>query len=289
MIRATGSRRFPVALCSQQLPGSLPMKASRHGKPAGPLRVAKRPPAAGPWLTAAMAGILTLSAGSIHAEPSQRQADVALVKSLLRENLPQRSFDFAIIAEACSGKRVLPLDDSPAHRRALAAIETALSGTIRELNTADSPVRKLRRINEASRFFEDGLRARLSAMHGFSCDSAPTRAGDRQRSGYPDLRLVDKITGTVFYLDPKLVEQGSINSTLRSFYFEPKSETLKITDDAVHLLIGIEHDGKTGEWNFGRWRLVDLSRLKVRLKAEFQASNADLYEKSVLPLPAHPP
>jgi hypothetical protein len=42
-------------------------------------------------------------------------------------------------------------------------------------------------------------------------------------------------------------------------------------------LIGIEHDGRTGQWKYLRWHLVDLSRFKVRLKAEFQASNQDLY------------
>ncbi len=222
-------------------------------------------------------------------EPARQDADAALVKSLLRENLNTRSFDFATVAEACSGKRVLPLDDSPTHRRILAAIENALAETLRELNAPDSPVKKLRRINEASRFFEQGLQTRLHAIPGLDCETPPTRAGGRQRSGYPDLRLTDRETGAVFYLDPKLVEQNSVHSTLRTFYFEPKDGTLKITDDAVHLLIGIEHDGKDGEWTFGRWHLVDLSKLKVRLKAEFQASNADLYRKSGLPQPAESP
>jgi hypothetical protein len=65
-------------------------------------------------------------------------------------------------------------------------------------------------------------------------------------------------------------------------------QTLKITDDAVHLLAGIEHDGKDGQWTFTAWRLVDLSKLRVRLKAEFQASNADLYQKSTLGSIAQP-
>ena len=53
----------------------------------------------------------------------------------------------------------------------------------------------------------------------------------------------------------------------------------------MHLLVGIEHDGKTSAWTFTGWRLVDLSTLQVRLKAEFQASNADLYRKTRLSLP----
>ena len=64
-----------------------------------------------------------------------------------------------------------------------------------------------------------------------------------------------------------------------SFYFEPKDETLKITDDAVHLLAGIGHDGKDGAWTFTGFKMVDLSELQVRLKAEFQASNSELYRR----------
>jgi hypothetical protein len=213
------------------------------------------------------------------------QNDAALVESLLEEKLSERTFDFATVAEACSGKRVLPLTDEPAHLRVTNAIRKALEETLTEINKEDSPVRKLRRINEASRFFEDGLLSRLNAAQGLRCEVPPTRSGIHQRSGYPDLRITDVATGAVFYLDPKLVEQGSAASTLRTFYFEPKEETLKITDDAVHLLAGIEHDGHEGEWTFTGWRLVDLSTLKVRLKAEFQASNADLYGKSALSLP----
>lgn len=221
----------------------------------------------------------------IHTEQIHEHGDAALVKSLLGERLSERSFDFSTVAEASSGKRVMPLTNEPAHARVTAAINRALIETLMALNKEDSPVRQLRRINEASRFLEDGLLARLNATPGLRCEVPPTRAGVHQRFGYPDLRITDVPTGKVFYLDPKLVEQGSSDSTLRTFYFEPKDETLKITDDAVHLLAGIEHDGRDGQWTFTGWRLVDLSTLKVRLKAEFQASNADLYRKSALSLP----
>jgi hypothetical protein len=207
------------------------------------------------------------------------------VHALLGENLSERSFDFATVAQACSGKRVLPLTDDPAHQRVVTAINEALIETIRDLNRTDSPVRQLRRINEASRFFEDGLLKRLDAVPGLRCETPPTRSGENQRSGYPDLRITDEGSGEVVYLDPKLVEQGSENSTLRTFYFEPKNETLKITDDAVHLLLGIEHDGKAQEWTFSGWRMVDLSTLRVKLKAEFQTSNAVMYEGSHLVRP----
>jgi hypothetical protein len=236
------------------------------------------------WLVAGH----VMKSRNTHGPPPQT-GDAELVRSLLAENLTGRTFDFATVAEACSGRRVIPLCEDPAHRRVVAAIERALADTIRELNKEDSPVRKLRRINEASRFFEDGLQARLDAVPGLSCGTPPTRAGVPQRSGYPDLRIIDEASGTVFYLDPKLVEHGSESGTLRTFYFEPKNETLKITDDAVHLLAGIEHDGRSGAWTFSGWRLVDLSSLQVRLKAEFQASNAALYRNHKLSIPPDDP
>lgn len=203
--------------------------------------------------------------------------DAELVKQLLGEKLGERTFSFATVAGACSGKKVVPLDERESHRRVAAAIEAALAQAIETLNAADSPVRSLRRINEASRHFEDALLERLNAEPDLSCGVPPNRRGDAQRSGYPDLRIVHEPSGEVFYLDPKLVEDGSWDSTLRTFYFEPKGETLKITDDAVHLLAGIGHDGKAGAWQFTGYKLVDLSKLRVRLKAEFQASNADVY------------
>lgn len=250
----------------------------------------KRPPLF--WLKFSLllfaaALILTVSLWPRKTPAATRQtSDTALVKSLLDERLSERVFDFPTIVEACSGKKILPLDDSHAHVRTISAIESALEKTLTELNAPDSPVRQLRRINEASRFFEEGLMKHLNAAPGLSCGIPVNASGNHQRSGYPDLRLVDEDTGSVFYLDPKLVEQGSAASTFRSFYFEPKTETLKITDDAVHLLVGIHHDGHVGRWAFTGWRLVDLSKLRVRLKAEFQASNADLYRESDLSHPS---
>jgi hypothetical protein len=214
------------------------------------------------------------------ASPSElqgRQGDAALVHRLLEEDLEHRLFPFAAVVEASSGKQVIPLDESEVHRMVKGAIESALEKSLKTLSADDSPVRQLRRINEASRFFEDALHASINATPGLRCEVPPNRRGEAQRSGYPDLKITHLASGKVFYLDPKLVEQGSWNSTFRTFYYEPKAETLKINDDAVHLLCGIEHDGHDGEWKFIGWKLVDLSSLQVRLKAEFQASNADVY------------
>ncbi len=210
-------------------------------------------------------------------------ADTVLIRGLLKEDLSHREFDFSTVVAAVSGKKVLPAKGRESKARVTAAITGVMDKLLLEMNADGSPMRGLRRINEGSRFFEDGLLEGLEKTEGITCSIPPTREGAAQRSGYPDLRIADEATGDVFYLDPKLMERGSAESSLRTFYFEPKDNTLKITEDASHLLLGIEHDGKDGEWTFLGYQLVDLSGLKVRLKAEFQASNRDLYkEPSVL-------
>ena len=80
-----------------------------------------------------------------------------------------------------------------------------------------------------------------------------------------------------------MFERGSRASSLRTFYYEPQQETGKVLEDAHHVLIGFEHAGKVdGQWQFLGWELVDLSRLKLRLKAEFQGSNRDLYRPETI-------
>lgn len=220
------------------------------------------------------------SAVSKAAERQRHSADTTLIRGLLKEDLSHRDFDFPLVVEAVSGKKVLPASERGSRVRVTAAITAVMDELLVEMNAEGSPTRGLRRINEGSRFFEDGLLEGLEKLDGITCGIPPTRKDAAQRSGYPDLRITDEATGDVYYLDPKLMERGSVTSRLRTFYFEPKDNTLKITEDASHLLLGIEHDGKDGVWEFLGYQLVDLSSLKVRLKAEFQASNRDLYHES---------
>src|SRR2546428_3664516 len=104
------------------------------------------------------------------------------------------------------------------------------------------------------------------------------------RSGYPDLRIVDVASKRVFYLDAKLYAVGSRDSSFRTFYFEPKIATNKVREDAVHFIIGFEHEKPAADrhWKFTRWDLVDLSHFQVKLKAEFQGSNRDMYRPEAI-------
>lgn len=231
-------------------------------------------------LSAAVVSFATvLSAQSPEKDPIDQ-----LIPWLLREDGELREIPFSKVIFDATGKRVLAIDPkNAADRRVVKCISDVLNEVMKRMNAPDSPVQNLARINEASSHFEDLLRELLNRMPGFSCDF-PRTSNDRvQRSGYPDLRLVETATGRVFYLDPKLYAVGSRDSSFRTFYFEPKITTNKVRDDAVHLLVGFEHEPKTaGRWNFTRWDLVDLAHFKVRLKAEFQGSNRDIYRPDAI-------
>jgi len=216
-------------------------------------------------------------------EPEKQPID-QLIPWLLREDHELRTIPFSQVIFDTTGKRVLAIDpSSETDQRVIKQISAVLDEVMHRANAPESAIQKIPRINEASSHFENLLRELLNAVPGLRCE-IPTTADNRaQRSGYPDLKLIDQETRRVFYLDPKLYAAGSRGSSFRTFYFEPKLGTNKVRDDAVHLIVGFEHEGKSaGHWNFTRWDLVDLAQFKVRLKAEFQGSNHDLYRPEAI-------
>jgi hypothetical protein len=217
--------------------------------------------------------------------PSPKKPVDQLIPWLLDENQRLRSIPFSEVISDTTAKKVLPFDaSSAADQRVVKAISAACDETMRRMNAAGSAIQNVDRINEVSSHFEDTLHELLNATPGLRCDFPLTADGKVQRSGYPDLRIVDVESKRVFYLDPKLYAAGSRDSSFRSFYFEPKKATNKVRDDAVHLVVGFEHEPreKNAAWKFTRWDLVDLSRFHVKLKAEFQGSNRDMYRSEAI-------
>lgn len=219
----------------------------------------------------AVSGLISRS----KSEPESQTMDANDVTLHMLGSITGEKFPLQKVIAETSGSKVLKPMES--HQPLLEFINTTASRVSTELSQPDSPAREKRRINEVSSLFEEALRIKIDAHPDFTCDFPKTRDGDNQRSGYPDLRVEHLPSKSVAYLDPKLFEDRSIKSSFRTFYFEPSQENAKVTEDALHLLIGFPHDGKTGEWTFGTPHLVDLSDLTVKLKAEFSASNRDLY------------
>ena len=234
-----------------------------------------------PWFAA----IWLASAAFAQRSPAPNGPVDQLIPWLLDEGQQLRGIPFSELIFDTTGRKVLPFESNNAvDQRVAKAISTACDKTMDRLNAPDTAIQNVDRINEVSSHFEDTLRELLNTTPGLQCDFPRTVEGKVQRSGYPDLRIMDVQSKRVFYLDPKLYAAGSRDSSFRTFYFEPKKSTNKVRDDAVHFVVGFEHAPReTGSaspnavWKFTRWDLVDLSRFTVRLKAEFQGSNHDLY------------
>ena len=207
-----------------------------------------------------------------------------LIPWLLNEDRQLSGIPFGEVIFDTTGKRVLAFNrQDETDQRVAKQISAACDETLKRLNAPDSVIQNVGRINEVSSHFEDALRDLLNTTPGLSCDFPHTAQNRVLRSGYPDLRIVDLASKRVFYLDPKLYVKGSRDSTFRTFYFEPKIATNKVRDDAVHFIVGIEHEPrKDGRWNFTRWDLVDLAQFKLKLKAEFQGSNRDMYRPEAI-------
>jgi len=248
------------------------------------------------WASASFA-IANESAGgapALQSTPAKGAVD-QLIPWLLDEDRQLRGIPFAEVILDTTGKHVLAVDaKNETDQRVIKQISAACDETIKQMNTPDSVIQRILRINEVSSYFEDTLRELLSSTPGLSCDFPRTIDEKVQRSGYPDLRIIDLTSRRVFYLDPKLYAAGSRNSSFRTFYFEPKKATNKVGEDAVHFIVGFEHERREGgssspgsmakaqRWKFTRWNLVDLSHFKVKLKAEFQGSNDDMYRAEAI-------
>jgi len=201
-----------------------------------------------------------------------------LIAWLLQDGRDLKGVPFSEVLAATTGKNIIPVDPAT-DKPWLDALAAALDRTLLALNDSSQQIHKAARINEASRFIEDQLRVELNKQPGWKCTIPTVASGEEQRSGYPDMRLALP-DGRTVYLDPKLFSAETRSSTLRTFYYEPKSLTNKVHDDASHVLVGIQHNGKTGpDLRLLAWELVDISRIRVQLKAEFQASNKELYHE----------
>jgi hypothetical protein len=235
---------------------------------------------------AAPVAILCLAGETPALQTSSTDARIdQLITWLLNDDLQLRGIPFAEVIFDVTGKHVLPVNpNDQIDQRVIKQIGIACDETIKRFNTLDSTIQNVARINEVSSHFEDTLRQLLNAAPGLNCDLPRTAEGHVQRSGYPDLRIVDVASKRVYYLDPKLYVIGSRESGFRAFYFEPKVATNKVRDEAVHLVVGFEHQPreKNGTWKFTRWDLVDLAQFKVKLKAEFQGSNHDMYRPEAI-------
>jgi hypothetical protein len=184
-----------------------------------------------------------------------------------------RDVPLPLIIEALCGHRVLGWDgDGRAQFEAAAEV-------VRE--SIDREGVRSARINEAGNAVERHVLEALRRQ-GFVAGRPVAESGRVRTAGYPDLEA--KFGGVAYYIEVKVLTEGTEDSTQRSFYLSPSAD-FKVTHDAVHLLVAVELEPVAREtdpeglvrYRAVRVRWLDLSRLRCDLKHEFNASNRDLY------------
>ncbi len=194
--------------------------------------------------------LIATALGQENSRPTQTKAPVdQLIPWLLDEQAQLRGIPFSEVIVDVTGKKVLPFDPkNEVDQRVVKGIAAACDETMKRLNAADNPIQKIGRINEVSSHFEDTLRELLNSTPGLGCEFPKNSEGKVQRSGYPEIA------------------------------------TNKVRDDAVHFIVGFEHEAReqAHAWKFTRWDVVDLSNFKVKLKAEFQGSNREMYRPEAI-------
>lgn len=123
------------------------------------------------------------------------------------------------------------------------------------------------RVNEICYRLEAELRVKLGG-----------KIPEGRMAGYPNI-LVERGSKS-YYIEVKLTDVSRLNSKLRTFYYEP-TELAKVKRNAWHILVGFIHRNKVVQG----FKIVDLSKIKVALKSEFNADNRELYKSIIKEFP----
>lgn len=176
---------------------------------------------------------------------------------IIKQKIRDIPFDYVI--EMTTGQKVYPITRED--EEVINEIFEASKEVVEECKEEDFGGL---RPNEISNRLEDMLREKLNG-----------RIPMNKTAGYPNIMIERK--GKTYYIEVKLAEEGELDSNLRTFYYEPV-ELKKITRDACHVLVGFLHKKK----NITGFKIVDLSKIKVNLKNEFNANNKELYKQEAV-------
>ena len=170
-----------------------------------------------------------------------------------------RNIPFSYVIEMTTGHKVLPIteDDKETVDEIYAKAKEVLEDVRNEDFSGLRP-------NEISIRLEDMLRSKLRG-------DIP----ENKVAGYPNIIIERK--GKYYYVEVKLAEVEQLNSSFRTFYYEPV-ELAKVTKDASHVMVGFIHQNKV----VVGFKIVDLSKINVNLKSEFNTNNKELYKASAV-------
>jgi len=98
--------------------------------------------------------------------------------------------------------------------------------------------------------------------------------------GYPDLKALTN--SKVIFIEVKATSRPETGSARDFYYSIGSASDRKIDSEALHLLLGfITKQVKSG-FSINGFKIVDVSKIRVRLKPEFNTDNVGIYSETTI-------
>ncbi len=195
---------------------------------------------------------------------------------------PLNELPLELVIEKLSGKKVIPFDKN--NKMDIEVLEVLKNTAGRVLEKVNTKGILRSRANEVGNDIEPFVKEALKYF-GYKADTPKTANGKKKSSGYPDIEFIDKFN-RINYLECKTYNIKNINTTQRSFFISPSNE-FKITQNAHHFGISFEVYVENSIRNkhlykIKSWKILDLSKLKLDIKYEFNSDNKRMYNKDMI-------
>lgn len=197
--------------------------------------------------------------------PSENNQHELVSQALaLPKNLTQ--VKFPLLVKVSTGLDVISIDpQSDFDKSFISNMKVKLIASLKAIEKSGQYFRGTR-INDVGSQIESYIVHQLNAP--------PFTVRQLGQKGYPDTELI--FNNETIYMELK-TSGNNLESNYRYFYY---STGRKIKKNARHILLSIlAHSSDQGYWTVKSFILSDLSRLKVKLKAEFNSSKKELMEE----------
>ena len=195
---------------------------------------------------------------------------------------PLKGLPLNIVIEGLSGYKVKAFNkNNKKDLEVLKTLKNVANAVLRNVNE-NGILRP--RPNEVGNDIEPFVKREL-IKKGYQAETPKTISGIRKSTGYPDIEFKDSFN-RYHYLECKTYNKNNINTTQRSFYLSP-SDDFKITKDSCHFGISFEifvekSINNKHLYKVKGWKILDLAKLELDVKHEFNADNKRLYDKKLI-------
>lgn len=211
-----------------------------------------------------------------------KEVSVGLQGIIAQMLKPLKDLPLGIVIEALSGYKVIPFDPhDKKDKELLMKLQKVALLTGKKVN--EKGIHRPRP-NEVGNDIEPYVKDALQEV-GYKTDTPTTKSGKKKSTGYPDIIFWDS-HNRVSYIECKTYNISNVDTTQRSFYLSP-SDDFKVTHESRHfgLCFEIIVKGSTGnnhKYMCKSWKLINLEKLELDVKYEFNSDNQRMYDKRLI-------